>query len=125
MHCLLRPGRRPCRYAKTAFHQRISRHWDGSAWNTVTAPFTVGLLSAIVDDGRGGPDRIAGWDFWDQTRAHYLRRENGSWVSERGPLSSTPVIPQALATVPGTGGYLSVGTMSSSPYPPATVRIEQ
>ncbi|MET7472885.1 hypothetical protein ABZT17_00785 [Streptomyces sp. NPDC005648] len=103
----------------------LLKHWDGGAWNTVTAPFTAGLLSAIVDDGQGGPDRIAGWDFWDQTRAHYLRWDNGSWVSERGPLSSTPVVPQALATVPGTGGYWSVGTTSSSPYPPATVRIER
>ncbi|MFF4252129.1 hypothetical protein ACFY1L_13055 [Streptomyces sp. NPDC001663] len=101
------------------------KHWDGSAWTSVAAPFTAGMLSGIVDDGQGGPDRIAGWDFWDQTRAHYLRWENGSWVSERGPTSTTPVLPIGLASVPGAGGYWSVGTTSSSPYPPAQVHIEQ
>jgi hypothetical protein len=101
------------------------RHWDGSAWTHVTAPFTVGMLTAIVDDGQGGPDRIAGWDFWDQTRAHYLRWEGKAWVSERGPLSSMPVLPSGLTSVPGAGGYWSVGTDSSSPYPPAQVYIER
>jgi len=101
------------------------KHWDGSAWSGVTAPFTAGLLSAIVDDGQGGPDRIAGWDFWDQTRAHYLRWDGAAWVSERGPTATTPVLPLALASVPGAGGYWSVGTTSSSPYPPAQVHIEQ
>ncbi|MCI3269931.1 hypothetical protein [Streptomyces cylindrosporus] len=101
------------------------RHWDGDAWNTVTAPFTVGMLTSIVDDGQGGPDRIAGWDFWDQTRAHHLRWEDGSWVSERGATATTPVLTMALASVPGAGGYWAVGTTSSSPYPPAQVHIEQ
>ena len=101
------------------------KHWDGSAWTAVTAPFIVGMLTGIVDDGQGGPDRIAGWDFWDQTRAHYLRWDGGSWVSERGPLATTSVLPEALASVPGTGGYWSVGTTSFYPYPPAQVHIEQ
>lgn len=101
------------------------RHWDGSAWSHATTPFTVGMLTAIVADGQGGPDRIAGWDFWDQTRAHYLRWDDGAWVSERGPLTSTPVLPIGLASVPGAGGYWSVGTDSSSPYPPAQVHIER
>ncbi|MEU3334717.1 hypothetical protein [Streptomyces sp. NPDC006668] len=101
------------------------KHWDGTAWTAVTAPFTVGMLTGIVDDGQGGPDRIAGWDFWDQTRAHYLRWDGGSWVSERGPTATTPVLTEALASVPGTGGYWSVGTTSSSPYPPAQAHIER
>jgi hypothetical protein len=101
------------------------RHWDGSAWSYATTPFTVGMLTAIVADGQGGPDRIAGWDFWDQTRAHHLRWSDGSWVSERGPVSTTPVLISALAAVPGAGGYWAVGTDSSSPYPPAQVRIER
>ncbi|MBK3644521.1 hypothetical protein [Streptomyces sp. MBT33] len=101
------------------------KHWDGTAWNSVTAPFTAGMLTAIVDDGQGGPDRIAGWDFWDQTRAHYLRWQDGGWVSERGATATTPVLPEALAAVPGTGGYWSVGTTSFSPYPPAQVYIER
>ncbi|MDH6215459.1 hypothetical protein [Streptomyces pseudovenezuelae] len=99
-------------------------HGDGSTWTYVTAPFTVGMLTGIVDDGQGGPDRIAGWDFWDQTRAHHLRWDSGSWVSERGPTATTPVLPLALTTVPGAGGYWAVGTTSSYPYPPAQVHIE-
>jgi hypothetical protein len=99
--------------------------WDGTAWNGVSAPFTVGMLTAIVDDGRGGPDRIAGWDFWDQTRAHYLRWQDGGWVSERGATATTSVLPEALTPVPGAGGYWSVGTTSFSPYPPAQVYIER
>ncbi|MFF7444629.1 MULTISPECIES: hypothetical protein [unclassified Streptomyces] len=101
------------------------RHWDGSAWSYASTPFTVGMLTAIVADDQGAPDRIAGWDFWDQTRAHYLRWSDGAWVSERGPLSTTPVLPMGLASVPGAGGYWSVGTNSSSPYPPAQVSIER
>ncbi|MET8248045.1 hypothetical protein ABZV31_28760 [Streptomyces sp. NPDC005202] len=46
-------------------------------------------------------------------------------MSERGPTATTPVLITSLATVPGSGGYWSVGTTSSSPYPPAQVRIEQ
>ncbi|PWI18600.1 hypothetical protein DI272_34045 [Streptomyces sp. Act143] len=101
------------------------KHWDGGAWASVATPFTPGMLTAIVDDGLGGPDRIAGWDFWDQTRSHHLRWEAGAWVSERGPLSATPVLVNALATVPGAGGYWAVGTDSASPYPPAQVHIER
>ncbi|MCH5676741.1 hypothetical protein [Streptomyces gilvus] len=46
-------------------------------------------------------------------------------MSERGPTATTPVLPEAIASVPGTGGYRSVGTTSSSPYPPAQVHIER
>ncbi|NUR39228.1 MAG: hypothetical protein HOV73_03980, partial [Streptomyces sp.] len=101
------------------------RHWDGSAWSYATTPFTVGMLTGIVDDGLGGPDRIAGWDFWDQSRSHHLRWEAGSWVSERGPASATAVLVNALAAVPGAGGYWAVGMTPSSPYPPAQVYIER
>ncbi|MGW6294789.1 hypothetical protein [Streptomyces sp. NPDC055058] len=99
-------------------------HGDGGAWRSVTAPFSVGMLGGIVGDAEGRPDRIAGWDFWDQTRAHYLRWADGAWVSERGPAADTPVLPLALTAVPG-GGYWSVGTTSASPFPPAGVRIER
>jgi hypothetical protein len=99
-------------------------HGDGSTWRSVTAPFTVGMLNGIVADAQGRPDRIAGWDFWDQTRAHYLRWDGTAWVSERGPVAATPVVMNSLTSVPGSGGYWAVGTTSSSPYPPAQVRIE-
>ncbi|CAL9317593.1 hypothetical protein ABZ568_39880 [Streptomyces olindensis] len=100
-------------------------HGDGSSWEYVKAPFGVGMLSGIVGDAQGRPDRIAGWDFWDQTRAHYLRWDGTAWVSERGPLATTPVVMNALAKVPGSGGYWAVGTTSTSPSPTALPRIER
>ncbi|WP_128377149.1 hypothetical protein [Streptomyces cavernae] len=102
----------------------VLRHWDGTTWNSVTTPFTIGLLSGVTGDDQGRPDAIAGWDFWDETRAHYLRWNGSAWVSERGPTSTTPVLINALARIPGTGEYWSVGTTSSYPYPPAQVRVE-
>lgn len=102
------------------------QHWDGAQWSDVRAPFTVGLLSGIVGDAAGRPDRICGWDFWDQKRAHYLRWDGAAWLSERGPETPTTFLPQAIAPIPGTdGGHWSVGTTSFSPFPPAQLRIER
>lgn len=103
-------------------------HGDGTTWQSVTAPFTVGMLTGIVADERGRPDRISGWDFWDQNRAHHLRWDcdAAAWVSERGAASDTPVVISSLVSVPGSAGsYWAVGTTSTSPYPPAQVRIER
>ncbi|MBC9724151.1 hypothetical protein H8R17_03820 [Streptomyces sp. TRM68367] len=102
-------------------------HGDGSTWESApTRPFGVGMLTGIVGDAQGQPDRISGWDFWDQNRAHYLRWENGTWVSERGPAAETPVLIHSLAGVPGSpGAYWAAGMTTSSPYPPAQVRIER
>ncbi|WP_369213201.1 hypothetical protein, partial [Streptomyces flavofungini] len=49
----------------------VLQHYDGTEWTSVSAPFAVGLLSGITADAAGRPDRISGWDFWDQKRAHY------------------------------------------------------
>ncbi|MBG0855515.1 hypothetical protein I2W78_27645 [Streptomyces spinoverrucosus] len=101
-------------------------HGDGTTWDTVTKPFTAGMLTGIVADEHGRPDRISGWDFWDQNRAHHLRWDGAAWVSERGAASSTPVVISSLVRVPDSAdGYWAVGTTSTSPYPPAQVRIEQ
>lgn len=101
-------------------------HGDGTTWTDVAKPFGVGMLTGIVADEQGRPDRISGWDFWDQTRAHYLRWDGAAWVSERGPTAGTPVLISSLVSVPGSGGgYWAVGTTSSSPYPPAQIRIER
>ncbi|MFE9766086.1 hypothetical protein ACFYPC_16430 [Streptomyces sp. NPDC005808] len=68
----------------------------------------------------------AGWEFWDRTQAHYLRWDGTAWVSERGLVSSTPVLINSFARVPGTAnGYWAVGTTSSYPCPPAQIRIER
>ncbi|GGV23240.1 hypothetical protein GCM10010277_02700 [Streptomyces longisporoflavus] len=102
------------------------QHWDGTAWANVQPPFTVGLLSGITGDAVGRPDRISGWDFWDQKRAHYLRWDGTAWVSERGPETPSAYLPEAIAPIPGTdGGLWSVGTTSFSPYPPAQLRVER
>ncbi|WP_435280441.1 hypothetical protein [Streptomyces koelreuteriae] len=101
-------------------------HGDGSTWQGVTGPFGVGMLNGIVADAQGRPDRIAGWDFWDQTRAHYLRWDGAAWVSERGPVATTPVVMNALASVPGSaGGYWAVGTTSTSASSAALLRVER
>ncbi|MEV0319838.1 hypothetical protein ACIBKX_17070 [Streptomyces sp. NPDC050658] len=102
------------------------QHWDGSQWASLKAPFGVGLLSGIVGDADGRPDRIAGWDFWDQKRAHYLRWDGATWISERGPETATTFMPEAITRIPGAdGGYWAVGTTSFSPYPPAQLRVER
>ncbi|MFJ2766929.1 hypothetical protein [Streptomyces sp. NPDC087300] len=102
------------------------QHYDGTQWNSLTAPFGVGMLTGIVGDAAGRPDRISGWDFWDDERAHYLRWDGTAWVSERGPTSPTTVVPEAISTIPGAGGgYWSVGTTSSAPFPPAQLHIER
>lgn len=100
-------------------------HGDGSTWQGVTEPFGVGMLNGIVADAQGRPDRIAGWDFWDQTRAHYLRWDGAAWVSERGPAATTPVVMNALAKVPGSDGYWAVGTTSTSASSTARLHIER
>ncbi|QEU96165.1 hypothetical protein [Streptomyces kanamyceticus] len=102
------------------------QRYDGTDWNYVAAPFGVGALTGIVGDAAGRPDRICGWDFWDDKRAHYLRWDGTTWVSERGPTTTTTVLPEAITAVPGgSGGYWSVGTTSSSPFPPAQLHIER
>ncbi|MFP3987153.1 hypothetical protein U9R90_06545 [Streptomyces sp. E11-3] len=103
------------------------QHWDGSDWTRGESPFTVGLLSGITGDAQGRPDLIAGWDFWDQKRTHYLRWDGTGWASERGPEApgSTSLM-NAITPIPGTsGGHWAVGTDSYYPYPPAQLRVER
>ncbi|WP_282793249.1 hypothetical protein [Streptomyces sp. CC224B] len=100
-------------------------HYDGTAWQYVGAPFTGGELTGIVGDDRDRPDRIAGWEYPDWNRAHYLRWDGGDWVSERGPESTTPVLINGITRVPGTREYWSAGSTSFFPYPPGQVRVER
>ncbi|MHC0430631.1 NHL repeat-containing protein [Streptomyces sp. O3] len=103
------------------------QHWDGAEWTSGGSPFRAGLLSGITGDAAGRPDLIAGWDFWDQKRTHYLRWDGAGWVSERGPESSgSTSLMNAIAPIPGAdGGYWAVGTDTYSAYPPAQIRIER
>lgn len=96
----------------------VLRRYDGTEWVSVDRPYTVGALSGIVANASGAPDRIVGWDFWDQNSAHYLRWDAAqeSWLSERGPDSGGPVQQNAITTVPGTsGGHWSAGTSAGQP----------
>ncbi len=105
----------------------VLRHYDGTAWSDVAAPFTVGSLGAIAPDAAGQPAVIAGWDYRDPGSAHYLRWNGTAWTSERGPAGTDGVTPlmSALARIPGTAGFWSAGTTAQSPYPPAQARIER
>ncbi|MCT2589324.1 hypothetical protein LHJ74_05140 [Streptomyces sp. N2-109] len=101
--------------------------WNGTAWVSQQGlPFSVGALNSVVGDADGNPALIAGWDFWDGTRTHYLRRDGDGWSSERGPLATgeTPMMLD-LAAVPGTEAVWSVGANTRySTTPPARLRIE-
>ncbi|WP_051855840.1 hypothetical protein [Streptomyces sp. NRRL B-1347] len=101
------------------------RHYDGTAWHHVETPFGAGELVGIVGDARDRPDRIAGWEYPNWNQAHHLRWENGTWVSERGPVSTSPVLMNGIARVPGTRTYWAVGSTSFFPRPPGQVRIER
>lgn len=101
------------------------RHYDGATWRYVGTPFVAGELTGIVGDERDRPDRIAGWEYPNWNQAHYLRWEGGSWVSERGPASASPVLMNGIARVPGTRQYWAVGSTSFFPYPPGRARVER
>lgn len=95
----------------------LQRH-DGTEWHNQEKPYTVGALTGIVGDPQGAPDRISGWDFWEQDSAHYLRWDAAkeTWLSERGPDAGTAVQQNAITAVPGTAGsYWSVGTSAGQP----------
>ncbi|WP_245996834.1 hypothetical protein [Streptomyces armeniacus] len=107
----------------------VLARWNGTEWlsDREALPFTVGALHSIVGDARGRPALISGWDFWDGTRTHYLRRSGDGWTGERGPLAEglTPMMTD-LATVPGTDTVWAVGTTTRySTQPPAQLRIER
>ncbi|MFI9232778.1 hypothetical protein [Streptomyces rimosus] len=103
----------------------ILERWNGTEWTWVKAPYSVGLLSSVSGDARGRPDRITGWDFWDQKRSHYLRWDGTAWLSERGPEMPETALMTDLARIPGTAGYWSVGTTSFSAGTTARMHIER
>ncbi|MCK1794686.1 hypothetical protein MTQ01_01310 [Streptomyces sp. XM4193] len=106
----------------------VLSRYDGTDWSSQDKPFSPGALAAITADGQGVPELLCGWDFWEQTSAHYARWEpagsgSGAWVSERGPDAGTgsSVTQSALTAIPGTtGGYWSVGHLGDN-----TPRIER
>ncbi|MBW5425695.1 hypothetical protein GKQ77_29740 [Streptomyces sp. BG9H] len=101
-------------------------HWDGTAWTRVQPAFTVGALSGIAGDAQGRAAWISGWNYQDQSRSTYLRRDGADWTVVRGPASETraPYLNDVTA-VPGTAGFWSVGMTRSSPYPPTEAYTER
>lgn len=95
----------------------VLRHYDGSEWTSPDKPFGPGALVAVHANEQGTAELMGGWDFWEQSSAHYALLEpdgsdGGVWVSERGPDAGegSSVTPSSLAAIPGiSGGYWSVG----------------
>ncbi len=103
-------------------------HWDGTAWTRVEAGFTVGSLSGIAGDAQGRAAWISGWNYQDQSRSTYLRRDGDDWTVVRGPAGAAPApYLNGVTSIPGTAGFWSVGMTSPTPAPPTeayTERIE-
>lgn len=104
----------------------ILRHWDGTAWHTVEAGFTLGSLSSIAGDAQGRPAWISAWNYQDQSRSTYLRHDAGTWTVVRGPAGPAPSpYVNDVARVPGTSAFWSAGMTRSAPYPPTEAYTER
>lgn len=101
-------------------------HWDGTAWTRVEAGFTVGSLTGIAGDAQGRAAWISGWNFQDQSRSTYLRRDGGTWTVVRGPAGASPApYLNDVTSIPGTPGFWSVGMTSPTPAPPTETYSER
>lgn len=101
-------------------------HWDGTAWTRVEAGFTVGSLSGIAGDAQGRAAWISGWNYRDQSRSTYLRRDGDAWTLVQGPAGPAPApYLNGVTSVPGTGGFWSVGMTSPTPAPPTEAYTER
>ncbi|MFE6177047.1 hypothetical protein [Streptomyces sp. NPDC056464] len=101
-------------------------HWDGTAWTRVEAGFTLGSLTGIAGDAQGRAAWISGWNYQDQSRSTYLRRDSGSWSVVRGPAGAAagPYL-NDVTSVPGSTGFWSVGMTSPTPAPPTEAYTER
>lgn len=101
-------------------------HWDGTAWTRVQPGFTVGSLSGIAADAQGRPAWISGWNYQDQSRSTYLRREGSTWAVVRGPAGAAPApYLNDVTPIPGTAGFWSAGMTSPTPAPPTAAYTER
>lgn len=100
-------------------------HWDGTAWTRVEAGFTLGSLTGIAGDARGRAAWISGWNYQDQSRSTYLRRDGDTWTVVRGPAGPAPApYLNDVTAVPGTTAFWSVGMTRPAPYPPTEAYTE-
>lgn len=101
-------------------------HWDGTAWTRVEAGFTVGSLTGMAGDAQGRAAWISGWNYQDQSRSTYLRRDGSTWTVVRGPGSAAPTpYLNDVTSIPGTDGFWSVGMTSPTPAPPTEAYTER
>ncbi|ELS58897.1 hypothetical protein [Streptomyces viridochromogenes] len=102
-------------------------HWDGTAWTRLEAGFTVGSLTGIAGDAQGRAAWISGWNYQDQSRSTYLRRDGGgAWTVVRGAAGVAPApYLNDVTSVPGGTGFWSVGMTSPSPAPPTEAYTER
>lgn len=111
----------------------VLARFDGSAWSHVSGdglPFSVGALQTVcaVGTGRGpgtGAALAAGWDFWDDSTAPYLRWDGAAWSGERGEANGEDVTVRDVCGVPGTGGAWSVGHTRNTGPEQTRFRIER
>ncbi|MBO8196648.1 hypothetical protein ITI46_34210 [Streptomyces oryzae] len=101
----------------------VLAHFDGTEWAHVagdTLPFKIGSLNAIApggagaDGAAGGPGLIGGWDFWDDSSAHYLRWSGTEWAGERGAADGVDAYVRDVAHIPGTGAGTDSGTSTGT-----------
>ncbi|MFD9907197.1 hypothetical protein [Streptomyces sp. NPDC059063] len=101
-------------------------HWDGTAWTRVEPGFGIGALSGIAADAEGRAAWISGWDYRDQSRSTYLRKDGGAWTVVRGPAGPAPApYLNDVTPIPGTAGFWSAGMTSPRPYPPTEAYTER
>lgn len=116
----------------------VLARYDGTEWTRVdgdTLPFKIGSLNAIAGSGTGTegtgggrPGLIGGWDFWDDSSAHYLRWDGTEWAGERGAADGVDAYVRDVASIPGTGaqgGAWSVGHTRNVPAAEVRFRIER
>ncbi|MGW0710872.1 hypothetical protein ACWD4G_33790 [Streptomyces sp. NPDC002643] len=101
-------------------------HWDGTTWTRLEAGFVVGSLTGIAADAQGRAAWISGWNYQDQTRSTYLRRDGDTWTMVRGPAGTAPApYLNDVTPIPGTTGFWSAGMTSPTPYPPTEAYTER
>ncbi|MFI0982312.1 hypothetical protein ACH4SP_35555 [Streptomyces sp. NPDC021093] len=104
----------------------VLSHFDGTAWTRVEPGFGAGSLTGVAADAQGRAAWISGWDYRDQTRSTYLRRDGDAWTLVRGPLGPAPApYLSDVTSVPGTAGFWSAGMTSPTPFPPTEAYTER
>lgn len=101
-------------------------HWDGTAWAQVQPGFGIGALTGIAADAQGRAAWISGWNYEDQARSTYLRRDDDTWTVARGPAGTahSPYLSD-VTPIPGTTGFWSAGMTNSTPAPPTEAYTER